>query len=391
MKRAIFMFFTGLVIMAAGSCKEEEINNPVENDGSVPGPVSNVSVENLHGAARITYSLPRDKDLLYVKAEFESKPGVVRESRGSLYTNSVLVEGFGDTGTYDVKLYAVDRSENESEPVSIQINPLTPPVEEVFKSVTVTEDFGGANIKFENEFEAGIAVVVLTNDTVGGYVPVETFYTQLKEGSFSVRGYDTLERDFGVYVRDRWNNLSDTLRVVLSPLYETELDKGEFKEVRLPTDEPSAWGWVMPNLWNGDNGGTGFHTDNGGPSPQWFTFDLGVTAKLSRFKIWQRPDTWIFTHGNPREFELWGSNDPPSDGSWDNWVKLVECESVKPSGLPPASNTQDDVDAAARGEEYNVPIDAPEVRYIRFKTLRNWAGSGFVHFMEITFWGSPQQ
>lgn len=383
------MFFTGLVIMAAGGCKEEVINNPVENDGTVPGSVSNVSVENLHGGARITYSLPNDKDLLYVKAEFESKAGVVRESRGSFYTNSVLVEGFGDTETYEVKLYAVDRSENESEPVSIQINPLTPPVEEVFNSVKVSEDFGGANITFKNEFEAGIAVVVLSNDSLGQYIPVETYYTQLKDGSFSVRGFDTLKRDFGVYIRDRWNNRSDTLRVVLSPLYEAELDKGGFKEVRLPTDQPSAWGWVMPNIWNGDVAGTGFHTDNGGPSPQWFTFDMGTKAKLSRFKIWQRPG-WIYTHGNPREFEIWGSNDPPSDGSWDNWVKLAECESIKPSGLGPGANTQDDVDAAARGDEFNVPIEAPAVRYIRFKNLRNWAGSGFIHFMEITIWGSPQ-
>src|SRR3546814_18339362 len=88
MKRAIFMFFTGLVIMAAGGCKEEVINNPVENDGTVPGSVSNVSVENLHGGARITYSLPNDKDLLYVKAEFESDAGVIRDSRGSFYTRA---------------------------------------------------------------------------------------------------------------------------------------------------------------------------------------------------------------------------------------------------------------------------------------------------------------
>ncbi len=383
----ILIAFLGVVLLCSG-CKEDTLNPPVEKDKVAPGPVSNLKVENLPGAARITYTLPKDKDLLYVKAEFEAKPGVLSESKGSLYTNSVLVEGFGDTGTYEVRLYAVDRSENRSEPVSVQVSPQTPPIQEVFNTLTVSADFGGANIQFENTHEASIAVVVLTYDSLGSFVPVETFYTKLDKGSFSVRGFDTLERDFGIYVRDRWNNLTDTLHAVLSPLYETHLDKGGFSEVRLPTDEPSAWGWVMPNLWDGD-AGTGFHTDNGGPSPQWFTFDLGMEAKLSRFKILQRPDTWIFTHGNPRQFELWGSTSPPSNGSWDNWVKLVECESVKPSGLPPGSNSQDDVDAAARGEEFNVPIEAPSVRYIRFKTIRNWAGSGFVHFMEIDFWGSP--
>ncbi|HYH55458.1 MAG TPA: DUF4959 domain-containing protein, partial [Anseongella sp.] len=171
MKRIIVILSAALLANALGSCKEEITNAPVENDGSAPGPVSNVSVENLPGSARITYSVPKDPDLLYVKAEFESQPGILRESRGSFFTNSILVEGFGDTDSYEVKLYAVDRSENISEPVTVQIQPLTPPVEEVFKTVVIKEDFGGANVQFTNEHEAGIAVVVLTRDSLGELVP----------------------------------------------------------------------------------------------------------------------------------------------------------------------------------------------------------------------------
>ena len=40
-----------------------------------------------------------------------------------------------------------------------------------------------------------------------------------------------------------------------------------------------------------------------------------------------------FKAGHPKHFELWGSNNPNPDGSFDDsWVLLSEYESVKPSG-----------------------------------------------------------
>ena len=52
------------------NCKEEIQVAPVVNS-TAPGQVSNVKVENLAGAARITYTLPKDQDLLYVKSAFD--------------------------------------------------------------------------------------------------------------------------------------------------------------------------------------------------------------------------------------------------------------------------------------------------------------------------------
>jgi hypothetical protein len=129
-----------------------------------------------------------------------------------------------------------------------------------------------------------------------------------------------------------------------------------------------------------------------GPMPMQVTFDLGVTAKLSRFTLWQRQGQWIYNHGNPKQYEIWGSVNPPSDGSWTNWEKLVECTSVKPSGQPTGMNSSEDVAAAARGEEFNIPLSAPRVRYIRVKVLESWIGKGgqAAHISEMTFYGNDQ-
>ena len=68
----------------AFACNEEPIGQqPIDN--VPPGPISNVKVENTPGGAILTYSLPQDEDLLYVKAVYSLKDGVMSEARSSLY------------------------------------------------------------------------------------------------------------------------------------------------------------------------------------------------------------------------------------------------------------------------------------------------------------------
>ena len=125
--------------------------------------------------------------------------------------------------------------------------------------------------------------------------------------------------------------------------------------------------------------------------PMWITFDLGVTAQLSRIGLWQRPNEWIYLQNNVRKFEIWGSINPASDGSWDSWTKIVEHTVIKPSGLPVGQTTQDDKDAAVAGEQMTVPLDAPRVRYIRVKILRTWTDGGYAANIQLMkFWGNDK-
>jgi len=381
---SLIILFIGILFT---SCKEEPIGQtPI--DQVAPGTVSNVKVENTAGGANILYLLPDDEDLLYVKAVYSLKPGRINEVKASVYSDTLKIRGFGDTDPRQISLYAVDRSGNESEQVQVTIEPLEPAVSSIGKTLRVVEDFGGVHVYWQNPTRSEISVVILKQDNNEEYVPIEVFYSTTENGDGAARGLDTLTGLFGIYVQDRWENQSEILYDTLTPLFEQQFDRLKFKEVTLPNDEPSAWGWVLSNVWDGIIGDQGFHTANGsGRWPQAFTIDLGVTGKISRIKEYQRQGEWIYKHGNIRSFEVWGAVTLDPSGNWNNWIKLMDCESVKPSGLPLGQFTGEDQAWAAAGEEFINSPENPEVRYIRINVTENWSGGDFFHFSELEVFG----
>lgn len=377
------------LIMSA--CKKEE-HSSLYGEGSTPGALTSATVKNLPGAAEITYSLPHDNNILYVKAEYEHQPGVKREVKTSYYTNQLTVDGFGDTLEHEVKLFVVNRSEQVSAPVAVKVKPLTPPVVSVFRSLAVTADFGGLRVAYTNEAKADVAIYTLAANGTGDMEQANVNYTTLPAGLYTMRGFDSAARRFSFYVKDRYGNISDTLTGIFKPLYEKVLDKNLFRKVLLNTDVGDDWGLPMENLWNGSYTGFWdmFHTQTK-PFPMWFTFDMGITVKLSRITVWQRQtpaQDWIYNANNPKKFEIYGSNNPDPDGGWNNWTLLLTHEIVKPSGLPLGQVTQDDIAAAAKGEELTVPLDKQPVRYIRIKVLETFTNSA-INIAELSIWGQP--
>ena len=124
------MIFISLLIsgMIAG-CKEDNVRAPYGiEDTTPPQEVTNITVKNTAGGAVIKYDIPSDPDLMYVKALFESKKGEIREVRSSMYIDSLVIKGIGDTNEHNVTVYAVDRADNASKGISVSIHPETPPV-----------------------------------------------------------------------------------------------------------------------------------------------------------------------------------------------------------------------------------------------------------------------
>jgi hypothetical protein len=103
-----------------------------------------------------------------------------------------------------------------------------------------------------------------------------------------------------------------------------------------------------------------------------------VLGKLSRLRLYQRTggtNNYIFNEGNLHEFEIWGRPDTPDpSGDMADWTMLADCVSVKPSGLPLGTNSNDDIALARNGEDFHIPIDAPKVRYIRILCKSLWSG-----------------
>ncbi|MDR0700585.1 MAG: DUF4959 domain-containing protein [Tannerella sp.] len=384
MNKYIFLPLLALLYACAEDRKPEIII-----DSDPPKPVSDVRVTNIPGGAVLKYQLPDDEDLLFVKAAYSYKEGHRAEARSSLYCDSIKILGFGTEDERTVELSAVDRSKNESTPISAKIKPLEAPVSIIGKTIEIMPDFGGVHLYWQNPDRAEISVVLEKEDNNNEFVPVETFYSTMANGDVAARGMDTIPGNFRAYVQDRWENKSIITEATLTPLFEQLFDRLKFQALYIEGDEPMAWGWVLSQLFDGDLT-TGFHTAQGtGRWPQWITFDMGIVGKISRIKVWQRDESgsWIFRHGNPKRFEIWGTNDVDNMEDWDAWTKMMECESVKPSGLPEGENSAEDLALIAAGEEFVCSPEAPAVRYLRMKVLENWSGGDFFHLMEIEVYG----
>lgn len=390
MKRIIqivSLLFTLLVVV---SCLKNDRYEAVLNK-TPPQPPVITDIISAPGGAVIKYKLPEDEDLLFVKAEYYLKPDEKSEQRSSMYRDSIAIKGFNTNETQSVVLRSVNRSNIESSPVSIDIVPGEAPIIAIANSLNFKEDFGGMIFNWENPTKEEIAVLVEIQNEEQKWEPLETFYSAATEGKGSIRGMDTLSVNIRVSVRDHWDNFSEVREKLIKPIYEVQIDRTKMKCLKLPSDAPNAYGDVEENLFD-DDLYTRWHSPAGyGVWPLYLTVDLGQTAKLSRFKAYQRSLSdlhFIYGHGNPRIFEVYGKNENRNMEDMSTWHKMADCVVTKPSGLPVGQYNDDDVTAIGNGDEFLFDPNDPPVRYIRFKFLETWSKGDFVHWMELKFYGA---
>lgn len=411
MKKIIYTLLSILAIFLWG-CKEEGRIDHI--DDSVPAPAS-VTIKDVFskpGGAIIKYTVPNDDNLLGVKVIY-TRNGIICESKASKYVDSLVVEGFGNTNPQEVKLYSFGTNEKLSLPVSTTIHPLTPAVKSV--KFDLDPGFGGVTISLqENEFSADLAIVLMA-DTIDNpvnetWIDLQTFHTKSKAIKFSRRGLKPRPVKFAAYLRDRWNNVSDTIYKTITPIEEVKIPKDRMLNAALPTDtylpveDLASYG--MYQLWTGGESATGscFATKHNAPMPQWFTIDLGYKASISRIQKWPRDGYELYTSVGPRVFQVWGSTNPNPDGSWDDsWHLLGEFEQFKPSGYGEGREvgpvTDEDRDYWYNKTEFefipteNAPDPYQTVTHLRFKILSTFATYGTESTMgqmiiaELTFWG----
>lgn len=385
MKKHLNIILGFLAILFMVSCEEVQME-PLFKDSTPPGKIASPQVENTAGGAIISYTIPNDDDLLYVKAIYTLSNGQSFESRSSFYDNKIMIEGYGDTNEHQVKLIAVDLSENESEEVVVSITPEIAPVHAVSNTLEMLPDFGGVQFNWINESNSPLSFIVLAQDSSGTLKPVETSYSAMTYGRYTLRGFSPEEKIFGMVVRDRWDNYSDTLKLPLKPIFEQKLDKSKYQGIILDDDtNMSAWGLRYEDAFD-DDIYTFNHSYAGDGWPQKWTVDLGVIARLSRVIVHQRIDGYVYGHGNPRLFEIWGIKETPAqDGSWDGWVKLRDCVAIKPS--QEGGTAAEDEEHVLAGDEFGFTLQDPEVRYIRIVVNETWGNTGFIHTGEVTFYG----
>lgn len=396
MKKIVFAALAGQLLLV-WSCADVETRKPFGvNDGKAPGVVTPVGHVPTPGGAIVKFVVPPDEDLLYVKVKYTLDNGKAQEARASLYADEVAVEGFGSTQPKALSISAVDRYDNEGASVPYSITPGAPACQLAFDSLRISATFGGVFVQTKNANRKLLYIDVITTDSLGEWYTAHTEYTSVSNVGFSVRGFQDTLRHFRVMVRDIFGNASQTLDTSFVPIFEQQLDREKFRAVILPTDIKMDVFGSINDLFNGNNhwGERNLaHSPDFAVFPQHFTFDMGVKARISRYTYWQRLEQdFLYDHGNMKAWELWGCPVTPNpSGSWDGWIKLMDCESIKPSGLPVGELSTEDIEYAQKGEEFMLPPDAPAVRYIRLKVLSTHADRGLWHLQQLWFWGKVEE
>jgi hypothetical protein len=402
LRNSVKIAATALLLCVA--CSEEFTGQfPTDKTSPAPVTVNPDGVVNFPGGSTITYQLPDETDLLYVKAAYTLPDGIRQEFIVSSFSNSITVKGFGRGLALKVQLISVDRSRNESQPVEVEIHPEDSPIYDIISSIKVDESWGGFRLQWDNPMEEEIVVSVFRKNEAGVFENVENFYSSAATVLQSVRGQESVKTEYGISVKDSYNNSTDILTVSLTPWYEMLLDRSKFIAIPKSSKFPISiygtgnmsvmWDFVVNVVANTT---LYFFDPNPNGYPPYFAINLGVKAKLSRFRYWSRSDYYYRLY-SAKEIQIFGTNDPVVGNNPESedseWI-LLNPEvfvSARPSGLEdtsiPASG--EDLAYALEGEEWEIPLDAPAVQYIRFKQLSNWTGSTGLHCAEIRFWGDP--
>ena len=407
-----------MVCLVIASCKKASDYNAITStDKTKPGVISNIKVANFNGGAYITYTLPDSKNILYVQANYQINSKTSRQTKSSYYSDSITVSGFADTIDYKVVLWTVSRAEVKSDSVVVTVHPKTPPYKLVYAALALQADFGGINIKTTDTTNTPVGIITLLPDLLTSkYQIQDQHYTGDGSIDYSLRGYDTIPKKFGLYVTDQWGNVSDTLFQTIKPLFETILDKSRFQAYVLPTDVGNYQNGLfnLSNLWDNNYGEFCYNTQQpilptgAKPNiwPAWATFDMGQTAKLSRYVIWDRVgdgNIFVWNSGAPQTWVMWGRADVPQDELMpSDTAHLPAVGSATPNGWvnlgvfnappKPAHNplTNDDIQTWKNGFSFDFSIDLPKVRYIRFECLQTMGGTNnYYNMNEMSVFGNP--
>lgn len=417
-----FFTFIGLVIITFFTNCDDEM----QKDTTPPGQITNVVFTPLNGGGYFTFTIPADEDFLYVRAEYIIDSGELISKTSSVYSDTLFVEGFGQVKEYEVKLYSVDRNNNQSEPVVMRITPLAPTTNAVLETVQVQPGFSSIVLNWENKLEQPITIYVKVS--VAGTEVTKICASNLLKDRFSIENLKGVPHSVSVFIRDTYGNQTETVGFgEITPYIDGPISKKQwlflrdqllygnkwdydsstdpFKQKPFPEYQSTYRDDSLKNarmtyyegriekFWDNEydyepvQNLNYFHT---GPQSYPFSYfiDMGREIKASRFKIWQR-DAWgmLYTGQNVEIWEIWISDDKdPSDGIFDGWEYVGRYRIVKPSSAIEARNRARD------GHEYMLYPDNPRFtkpfRYLRYKAIKQFGNGNSGCTSEITLFGT---
>ena len=424
MKNYSLIIALGMLVFFLFSCEEEKKNEVMGTWNT--GPITDYTVTPINGGATIEFTIPNDPDILYIMAEYE-RNGKIFTEKSSIYKNELTLEGFHRVNLVKAKIYKVNRNEERSAPLAIEFEPLESIVDIAQRSLNVEPAFGGLIASWDNPIETELGITMLVEDSIDNTKLnlLDVYYSAMDKDVHPFRGLEPKEAAFAFYIEDKWGNISDTLRLISTPFFETMIPKpyADFRK-SVPYDNVSDLGGarVLPALWDNivNTSAHGWLTQPGNSGLS-MTIDLKQVAKLSRFVIHGYHLNAMWGQANASEWELWGidkfDNTKMADKPyWLDEYSLrngaLEKSGIDPTTVLPDRTFKDDwtylglhtlpkqatLDSDTQlsiynnGMEYTFPVSAKPVRYVRMfvraitgispPPANNYWSAG-----EITFYG----
>ena len=180
------LLFLTILIFAINSCSKQD-----DGDTTPPSVLTVDSVIPTNGGGIISYTLPNDDDILYVRAEYTNSNGVDVSRASSSYNNSIEIDGLNQTTALTITLYVVDENYNQSAPIYVELVPLESFIYLVQESIEVNTDLGGFRINWENIQSKTVYVFVHINN--GSEDEIRILSSNNSSESIAVRGLPSEE------------------------------------------------------------------------------------------------------------------------------------------------------------------------------------------------------
>ena len=393
-KAVLFLLF---IFAAIISCSDHE-----DLETSPPGILSNVSVTPTNGGGIISYTLPSDDDILYVKAVYTNSQGAEVFRVSSKHNTSVEITGLSQLTPVKVKLFVVDVNENISETVAIDFTPLESFIFLVQESIQITPDLGGVKITWENI--ASKTVFVYVHILEGADEDIRILSSNNPQESIFIRGLPPSEISISTKIEDFDGNITELEeKGTYIPLFEEKIDKSTWTLVSGQSINGNAYEGRTVNFWDDvvdtvetdvDNSYFIATRDNNGGSlnfPLDIVIDLNKNVKIQRFIVWQRAYwyqgggvTYHYQEENIKSFNLYSSSDAQT------WSLLGEFDIGDPrngAGEIPAPAFQEAID----GHEFSLENTSEVFRYLKFQITSNYGSTQITVGSEITLFGLDNQ
>ncbi|MDR1372699.1 MAG: DUF4959 domain-containing protein [Dysgonamonadaceae bacterium] len=234
MKKYLFLFISLLTIV---SCSQWEQPLSTEQDNVAPGPVTINDVVPGYGELTVYFTPPTDLDLVGVRATFlkNGTEGELSETFASYHSGRIILKGFGDTIPHKFTLYAVDESNNLSEPKEGEEAPLPNVIALVSRTLTTMNGPGGIYVEWDNPTQQDIAILVSVYDSIKSlqkgdsvFTPGPFYFSSQARVEYTMK-YDTAyftpekEKMYKFEFIDEWWNYSSPVYAIHAPMKESPL------------------------------------------------------------------------------------------------------------------------------------------------------------------------